>query len=155
MAIRKLSRWSLGTLLDGLLEKTGGTMTGALTLAGAPTADLHAGTKKYIDDKVAAVASYPPPRIQSPSSGTSLNLADTDVVNFIFVAPGTISSFTNVVAGKMYIFTNGGAAAVTIDRSNAHLHGSTNVILNTNDVVLMIGRTATAIKQAAPMSDNG
>lgn len=41
---------------DGL-EKAGGTMTGPLTLSGAPTVDLHAATKKYIDDKAAAL--YP------------------------------------------------------------------------------------------------
>ena len=32
------------------LPLSGGTMTGALTLSGAPTADLHAATKKYVDD---------------------------------------------------------------------------------------------------------
>ena len=32
------------------LPKTGGTMTGALTLAGAPMQDLQAATKKYVDD---------------------------------------------------------------------------------------------------------
>ena len=41
---------SLQTTLDGKLAKSGGTMTGALTLSGAPTADLHAATKKYVDD---------------------------------------------------------------------------------------------------------
>lgn len=35
---------------DGLkLNKAGGTMTGALTLSGAPTANLHAATKLYVD----------------------------------------------------------------------------------------------------------
>ena len=33
------------------LQTTGGTLTGALTLSGAPTADLHASTKKYVDDQ--------------------------------------------------------------------------------------------------------
>lgn len=37
--------------LSGYLSKSGGTMTGALTLKGAPTADLQAATKKYVDDK--------------------------------------------------------------------------------------------------------
>lgn len=37
--------------LEGYLPKSGGTMTGALTLKGAPTADLQAATKKYVDDK--------------------------------------------------------------------------------------------------------
>ena len=32
------------------LRLAGGTMTGDLTLAGAPTMDLHAATKKYVDD---------------------------------------------------------------------------------------------------------
>lgn len=38
--------------VSGMVPKAGGTMTGALTLSGAPTADLHAATKKYVDDSV-------------------------------------------------------------------------------------------------------
>jgi len=40
-----------------VLLKSGGTMTGALTLSGAPTLDLHASTKKYVDDQIAALPS--------------------------------------------------------------------------------------------------
>lgn len=35
---------------NAALPKNGGTMTGPLTLAGAPTQDLQAATKKYVDD---------------------------------------------------------------------------------------------------------
>ncbi len=35
-------------------NKAGDTFTGAVTLAGAPTVDLHASTKKYVDDQDAA-----------------------------------------------------------------------------------------------------
>ena len=35
------------------LKKSGGTMTGALTLSGAPTANLHAATKQYVDQSFA------------------------------------------------------------------------------------------------------
>lgn len=35
--------------LDGKLDKAGGTMTGALTLMGAPSENLHAATKQYVD----------------------------------------------------------------------------------------------------------
>lgn len=38
----------------GALPITGGTLTGALTLNGAPTANLHAATKQYVDGIVAA-----------------------------------------------------------------------------------------------------
>lgn len=37
------------------LPKAGGTMTGALTLSGAPTANLHAATKAYVDSAVESV----------------------------------------------------------------------------------------------------
>lgn len=36
------------------VQLAGGTMTGALTLNGAPTSDLQAATKKYVDDQIAA-----------------------------------------------------------------------------------------------------
>jgi hypothetical protein len=36
--------------------KSGDTMLGPLTLPGAPTMDLHAATKKYVDDKLVALA---------------------------------------------------------------------------------------------------
>jgi len=47
-------------LLDGydsadFVKKAGDTMTGYLTLAGAPTANLHASTKKYVDDRITSV----------------------------------------------------------------------------------------------------
>lgn len=34
------------------LQLSGGTMTGVLTLSGAPTSDLQASTKKYVDDQI-------------------------------------------------------------------------------------------------------
>lgn len=40
---------------EAALPKSGGTMTGALTLNGAPTSDLQAATKKYVDDSVATI----------------------------------------------------------------------------------------------------
>lgn len=39
--------------LSNYLAKSGGTMTGALTLSGAPTSNLEAATKKYVDDGLA------------------------------------------------------------------------------------------------------
>jgi len=35
--------------INDLLEKAGGTMTGLLTLSGAPSSNLHAATKLYVD----------------------------------------------------------------------------------------------------------
>lgn len=48
---------NLTTSIGTKVSKSGDTMTGALTLSGAPTVDLHAATKKYVDDGDAATES--------------------------------------------------------------------------------------------------
>lgn len=40
---------AIQTQIDNKLSLSGGTLTGALTLSGAPTVDLHAATKAYVD----------------------------------------------------------------------------------------------------------
>ena len=51
-----MSWGTVTTDLSGVLALTGGTMTGALTLSGAPTASLHAASKQYVDDNAVLVA---------------------------------------------------------------------------------------------------
>jgi hypothetical protein len=65
---------------------TGDTMTGALTLSGAPTADLHAATKKYADDKLTAAKTQ----------------ADTDYVN---VSGDTMTGALNLPADGLTVGT--------------------------------------------------
>ncbi len=45
----------LDTAVTAKVAKSGGAMTGLLTLSGGPAVDLGAATKKYVDDKVASV----------------------------------------------------------------------------------------------------
>ena len=42
-----------GALANGAMQKTGGTFTGAVTLAGDPSLNLQAATKQYVDNNVA------------------------------------------------------------------------------------------------------
>ena len=42
------------------VAKSGDTMTGKLTLSGAPTSNNHAATKKYVDDRTSSTGSYLP-----------------------------------------------------------------------------------------------
>ena len=46
-------------LVAKYLPLTGGTLTGKLKLSGAPTEDMEAATKKYVDDSVAGAGSGP------------------------------------------------------------------------------------------------
>ena len=45
-----------GTVYDSFVLKSGSTMTGALTLSGAPSSNLHAATKAYVDTVAGSTA---------------------------------------------------------------------------------------------------
>jgi len=57
--------------LDKKLALAGGTMTGALTLSGAPTANLHAATKQYVDGEISTVSSSVSTNASNISTNTS------------------------------------------------------------------------------------
>ncbi len=59
------------TELDKKLDLAGGTLTGALTLSGAPTANLHAATKAYVDSVAGDVTSLQS-ELDSTQSGAGL-----------------------------------------------------------------------------------
>jgi hypothetical protein len=50
---------AIQTQLDNKLSLSGGTMTGALTLSGAPSSSLHATTKQYVDNIASGIVAKP------------------------------------------------------------------------------------------------
>lgn len=56
------------TQLGTKLNLSGGTMTGALTLSGAPTTGLHAATKQYVDDVVGNINFHEPVKVASTAN---------------------------------------------------------------------------------------
>lgn len=68
------------TIAESALPKSGGTMTGALTLSGDPTGNLQAATKQYVDNQFSVVPLTP----TSMWSG-SLNAA---IVNGVLMFSG-------------------------------------------------------------------
>jgi hypothetical protein len=60
----------LSTTFDGKLDKSGGTLTGPLTLSGAPTADLQAATKLYVDNVASGINFH-----ESVHAASVINLA--------------------------------------------------------------------------------
>lgn len=71
-----LSSDTPNSLTDTFVLKDGDTMTGLLTLSGAPTDDLHASTKKYVDDNGGAAA------IDDLSDVTITSVADSEVLAY-------------------------------------------------------------------------
>ena len=72
---------SLTSSIEAALPKAGGTMTGALTLAAAPTADLHAATKKYVDDSIPTSSTTSPKMDGTATVGTEMAFARGDHIH--------------------------------------------------------------------------
>lgn len=68
------------TELDKKLNLAGGTMTGALTLSGAPTSNLHAATKAYVDT-VASSGSSTQSELDTTQTGAGLQTDGTYSAN--------------------------------------------------------------------------
>ena len=96
--------------VDGKLDLAGGTMTGALILSGAPTQDLQAATKSYVDTTVALGAPdidsddipegttnlyFTESRARSAISATGDLAYDAELGEISYTAPTAISAFTN------------------------------------------------------------
>jgi hypothetical protein len=161
-----------GTFYDSVLFKSGGTMTGNLTLAGAPSSNLHAATKLYVDDvagsataaaasATAAAASYDSfddrylgAKSSAPSLDNDGNALITgalywnSVSNTMFAwsgsAWGSISSTAEIFRYKFV--ASGGETSVSGTDANgltlSYLAGKEQVYLN--GVLLLRGTDYTA-----------
>ena len=83
---------------DRYLQLSGGALTGLVTLSGAPTADLHPATKKYVDDLVASSGSggesYDDTALRADVDAIESNLDALD-------APLALGAFVNATADDL------------------------------------------------------
>jgi len=118
--------------LAGKLSLTGGTMTGALTLASAPTQTLQAATKGYVDSAIAAI----------PASSTALaNLTDVNVATKssgqVLGWNGTSWVAVNNSGAKGDTGATGaqGPAGLSITAATVTLGGNLQLTLSDNSIV--------------------
>ncbi len=88
-----------GTVYESFVLKAGSTMTGALTLSGAPTVDLHAATKAYVDtvagSATAAAAS-------AAAAATTYDNFDDRYLGAKSTAPSVDNDGDALVTGAIY-----------------------------------------------------
>lgn len=108
------------------LPLSGGTLTGALTLSGAPSNNLHAATKKYVDDAVGALATITISVVSSlPTTGSSnviylvpKSTAQTNNVYDEYVWVASTSKFEKIGDTEIdlsgYLTTSGNASSTTV-----------------------------------------
>ena len=97
------------------LSLTGGTLTGDLTLSGAPTSNLHAATKAYVDTEVAGLVDSAPGTLDTLNElaaalGDDANFSTT-VTNSIAtkmpLAGGTFTGNVNLASGATILYNDG------------------------------------------------
>jgi len=137
--------------LDKKLALAGGTMTGALTLSGAPTADLHAATKAYVDS-VSSTASGLQTELDATQAGAGLG------ANGAYTANGSanyISSVTTLQAADnaldAQIKTN--ADAIASNDSDISTLQS-NVSSNDSDISSLQSDVSTAQSDISTLQSN-
>jgi hypothetical protein len=88
-----------GTVYESFVLKAGSTMTGALTLSGAPTVDLHAATKAYVDtvagSATAAAAS-------AAAAATTYDNFDDRYLGSKSTAPSVDNDGNSLITGALY-----------------------------------------------------
>jgi phage-related tail fiber protein len=111
--------------LEKVLPLAGGTMTGALTLSGDPTVDLHAATKKYVDNMVTGLG--PKSAVRAATIG-NITLSGGQTIDGISVTTGdrvlvknqTTSSKNGIYVVDPSTWTRAADANTTAELVGAH-----------------------------------
>ena len=112
--------------LDAKLNKSGGTMTGSLTLASDPATNLQAATKQYVDNNVNAV---PVINTTDDVAEGSINLYYTATrVNSAFDTRLATKSTTNLAEGSNLYHTTARARNSISATGSINYNNSTGVI---------------------------
>lgn len=121
---------TMATSIANHLPLAGGTMTGAITLNGNPSANLEAATKQYVDNlTAAAIHFHTAVRVESPDTAGNLN-----------------ATYDNGSSGVGATLTNAGTqAALVID----------GITLNTSDRVLIYNQTNAYENGVYTVTDTG
>ena len=102
------------TQLDAKLDKSGGTMTGDITLAGAPTQALHAATKAYVDAVTEGLHIHPSCQAATTTNvAIATDLEPGDIVDGVTLAEGDrvlVKAQTNAAQNGIYVVQASGAA---------------------------------------------
>lgn len=102
------------------LQLSGGTLTGALTLAGNPTNNLHAAPKQYVDSAVAAVKQLQSISSSVASNALTLNYAGGSL-DFRNATLANGAPNAGVTVGALSITVPSGATLGTVNGQQARL----------------------------------
>jgi hypothetical protein len=88
-----------GTVYDSFVLKAGSTMTGNLTLAGAPSSNLHAATKLYVDDVAGSATAA---AASAAAAATTYDNFDDRYLGAKSSAPSVDNDGNALITGALY-----------------------------------------------------
>jgi hypothetical protein len=88
-----------GTVYDSFVLKSGSTMTGNLTLAGAPSSNLHAATKLYVDDVAGSATAA---AASATAAAASYDSFDDRYLGSKSTAPSVDNDGNALITGALY-----------------------------------------------------
>jgi hypothetical protein len=88
-----------GTVYDSFVLKAGSTMTGNLTLAGAPSSNLHAATKLYVDDVAGSATAA---AASAAAAATTYDNFDDRYLGAKSTAPSVDNDGNALITGALY-----------------------------------------------------
>jgi len=88
-----------GTVYDSFVLKSGSTMTGNLTLAGAPSSNLHAATKLYVDDVAGSATAA---AASAAAAAASYDSFDDRYLGSKSTAPSVDNDGNALITGALY-----------------------------------------------------
>jgi len=136
--------------LDKKLALAGGTMTGALTLSGAPTASLHAATKAYVD--TASDTSSLQSELDATQAGAGLGTDGTYTANG---SANYISSVTTLQAADNALDTQIKANADAIASNDSDISTlQSNVSSNDSDIAALQTNVSSNDSDIATLQSN-
>ena len=143
----------VSTVTNGLASKLdldGGIMTGDLTLSGAPTSNLHAATKAYVDSEITSQQNYTDSEIAAQETYTDnaaynerlyaaqqLSLHSADTTNIHGIADTTALATKTYADGVASDAENAASSALTAhnnDTTDVHGIADTSLLATTTDV---------------------
>lgn len=110
---------AIQTALDAKLPKAGGTMTGALTLYGAPASSLEAATKAYVDSLATGLNAKTAVVVATTGAGTlASSFENGDTIDGVVLATGNrilIKDQAAPAENGIYVVAGSGAPARATD----------------------------------------
>jgi len=96
----------------GRVAKAGDTMTGALTLSGAPTLNLHAATKGYVDGEITSAGSAAQGYADAAEAAANL-YTDGEITSALTTAQGYADTAESDAVTTANLYTDGRETAIT------------------------------------------